>query len=108
MKRSKPEIAPDAAELRRDAIIHSAVHQIRGLLETHFRDIGKAAEESFIGDGDQTEPIAIASVTIKWPVLTQAAKVAVRIGWSVRFKDESSQEVDPMQERLDLGKEGAP
>lgn len=89
-------------EIRRDAIIASATEQIRGLLETHFRDINRAAEQSFQGDENQEEPTAKVSVSIEWPVLAQAAKVAVKLGWSVRFKDESEEEVDPLQSKLGL------
>ena len=87
-------------ELRRDAIITSATEQIRGMLETHFREIVKAAEDSFVGDEKQTEPMAKVSVAIEWPALSKAAKVAVKLSWSVRYKDESEEELDPLQRKL--------
>jgi hypothetical protein len=93
---------PSPSDIRRDAIINSATEQIRALLETHFRDIGKAAEQSFEGDEKQTEPTAKVAVAVEWPVLSQAAKVAVKIAWSVRYKDESDEEVDPLQSKLGL------
>lgn len=96
-----------AADVRRDAIINSAVEQIRGLLETHFRDIARAAEASFQGDETQTEPIAKVSLSVEWPVLAQAAKVLVKVGWSVRYKDESEEEVDPLQSKLGLPEGGS-
>jgi len=92
----------DDGDVRRDAIVNSACEQVRALLETHFRDIGKAAEDSFTGDETQTEPEAKVTVGIGWPVLSQAAKVAVKIAWSVRYTDETEEEVDPLQSKLDI------
>ena len=89
-------------EIRRDAIITSATEQIRGLLETRFHQIVKAAEDSFVGDDTQTEPMAKVAIAVEWPALSQAAKVAVKLSWSVRYKDESEEEVDPLQSKLGL------
>lgn len=89
-------------EMRRDAIINSATEQVRSLLETHFRDISKSAEVGFVGDENQTEPVCKVKLAVEWPTLSQAAKVAVKIGWSVQFKDESEEEVDPLQSKLGL------
>ena len=89
-------------ETRKTAIINSAAEQVRGLLETHFKEVCKSAEQGFVGDETQTEPTAKVSLTVEWPVLAQAAKVSVRIGWSVRFKDESEEEVNPLQSKLGL------
>jgi len=92
----------DESDARRDAIINSATEQIRALLETHFRDIGKAAESSFLGDENQAEPVAKVSVKIEFPVLSRSAKVVVKFGWSATYKDESEEEVDPDQAKLGL------
>lgn len=89
-------------ELRRDGIINAAVEQVRALLETHFKDITRAAEESFVGDENQSEPVASASVSIKWSALAAAPKIAVKIGWSVKYSDESETEIDPLQSKLGL------
>lgn len=89
-------------DLRKQAIINSACEQLRGLLESHFRDINKSAEQSFTGDEAQAEPVSKVTVSVEWPVLAQAAKVIVKVGWSVRFKDESEEEVDPLQSKLGL------
>jgi hypothetical protein len=86
----------------RDAIIASATEQFRGLFETHFPSICKAATESFIDDEDKTEPVAKVSAAIEWDALAQAPTVIVRLGWSARFKDESEQEVDPLQSKLGI------
>lgn len=88
--------------IRRDAIIASAVEQARGLIETHFHAISKSSEAGFVGDETQSEPMAKVALRIEWPVLAQAAKVTVRIGWSVQFRDESEEEVDPLQSKLGL------
>ena len=94
-------------EIRRDAIIGSACEQIRALLETHFRDITSAAEESFVGDERQTEPTAKVGVTVAFGAIAAATKVAVKCSWSIKHADESEEEVDPLQSKLGLG-EGRP
>lgn len=87
----------------RDAIIASATEQVRSLLETHFVQISKAANESFVDDENQAEPRAKASLNVEWDALANAPTVSVKIGWSARFKDESEQEVDPLQAKLSIG-----
>jgi hypothetical protein len=63
----------------------------------------KAAEESFVDDDTQAEPKAKASFTIEWDALAMAPTVTVKVGWSVRFKDESEAVVDPLQAKLPMG-----
>lgn len=94
--------AEDPADIRREAIVASATEQVRALFETHFREITKAAEDSFIGDAEQQEPIAKAGFTIEWPALSQSIKVAVKVAWSVRYKDASEEILDPLQTDLGL------
>jgi hypothetical protein len=84
------------------AIINAATEQFRSLLETNFRSIAKAAQDGFIEDEDQTEPKAKASFSVEWDSLAQAPKVGVKIAWSVRYKDESETEIDPLQSKLGL------
>jgi hypothetical protein len=84
------------------AIINAATEQFRALLETNFRSIAKAAQDGFIEDEEATEPKAKASFTVEWDSLAQAPKVGVKIAWSVRFKDESETEIDPLQSKLGL------
>jgi hypothetical protein len=84
------------------AIINAATEQFRALLETNFRSIAKAAQDGFIEDEEATEPKAKASFTVEWDSLAQAPKVGVKISWSVRFKDESETEIDPLQSKLGL------
>ena len=88
--------------IKSQAIINAATEQFRSLLETNFRSIAKAAQDGFIEDEDQTEPKAKASFTVEWDSLAQAPKVGVKIAWSVRFKDESETEIDPLQSKLGL------
>ena len=83
-------------------MINNATEQFRGLLETHFVAIARAAEESFIEDESQSEPKAKATFAVEWDALSLAPKVSVKIGWSVRFKDESESMVDPLQAKLDI------
>ena len=89
-------------ETKTVAVINSATEQFRSLLETHFHSIGKAAQDSFIEDENQSEPKAKATFAVEWDALAMAPKVSVKIGWSVRFKDESEAEIDPLQSKLEL------
>ena len=89
-------------EIKSQAIINAATEQFRALLETNFRSIAKAAQDGFIEDEDATEPKAKAAFTVEWDALAMAPKVGVKIAWSVRFKDESETEIDPLQSKLGL------
>ena len=86
----------------REAIIASATEQFRGLFETHFPSICKAATESFIDDEDKTEPRAKVTVAVEFDARAEAPTVIVKLGWSARFKDESEAVVDPLQTKLSL------
>ena len=92
----------NAGEIKNAAVIGYDTEQFRGLLETHFVAIARAAEESFIEDESQAEPKAKATFAVEWDALSLAPKVSVKIGWSVRFKDESESMVDPLQAKLDI------
>ena len=92
----------NAGEIKNQAVINNATEQFRSLLETHFVAIARAAEESFIEDESQSEPKAKATFAVEWDALSLAPKVVVKIGWSVRFKDESESMVDPLQAKLGL------
>ena len=92
----------NAGEIKNAAVINNATEQFRGLLETHFVAIARAAEESFIEDESQAEPKAKATFAVEWDALSLSPKVSVKIGWSVRFKDESEAMVDPLQSKLGL------
>lgn len=92
----------NAGEIKNAAVINNATEQFRGLLETHFVAIARAAEESFVEDESQAEPKAKATFAVEWDALSLAPKVSVKIGWSVRFKDESEAMVDPLQQKLDI------
>ena len=93
----------NAGEIKNTAVINNATEQFRSLLETHFIAIARSAEESFVDDEMQTEPKAKATFAVEWDALSLAPKVSVKIGWSVRFKDESEAMVDPLQAKLDIG-----
>lgn len=84
------------------AVINSATEQLRGLLESNFDAIRKAADESFIEDDTKADPKAKVSVAIEWDALAEAPTVIVKLGWSARFKDESEAVVDPLQTKLSL------
>ena len=92
----------NTGEIKNQAVINNATEQFRSLLETHFIAIARSAEESFIDDESQSEPKAKASFSVEWDALSLAPKVSVKIGWSVRFKDETEAMVDPLQSKLGL------
>jgi len=92
----------NTGEIKNAAVVNNATEQFRSLLETHFVAIARAAEESFIEDESQAEPKAKATFAVEWDALSLAPKVSVKIGWSVRFKDESEAMVDPLQQKLDI------
>jgi len=95
----------NTGEIKNQAVINNATEQFRSLLETHFIAIVRAAEESFVDDENQTEPKAKASFALEWDALSLAPKVVVKIGWSVRYKDETEAMVDPLQSKLGLVEE---
>ena len=92
----------NVGEIKNTAVINNATEQFRSLLETHFIAIARSAEESFVDDEMQTEPKAKATFAVEWDALSLAPKVVVKIGWSVRYKDESEAMVDPLQAKLDI------
>jgi hypothetical protein len=92
----------NTGEIKNQAVINNATEQFRSLLETHFIAIARAAEESFVEDENQTEPKAKASFALEWDALSLAPKVVVKIGWSVRYRDETEAMVDPLQSKLGL------
>lgn len=92
----------NAGEIKNTAVINNATEQFRSLLETHFIAIARSAEESFVNEENQTEPKAKASFALEWDALSLAPKVVVKIGWSVRYKDETEAMVDPLQSKLGL------
>jgi DNA-binding transcriptional regulator YbjK len=87
-------------QIKRDAIINSAMQQLRNLLESRYQQIKKSAEESFI-EGD-SQLVAKVAASIEWTELAETPRVAVRLSWSAKFKDESEAELDPFQVKLDL------
>jgi hypothetical protein len=89
-------------DIKQVAVINAATEQFRSLLETHFKQIAKAAQESFIEDENQTEPKAKATFAVEWDSLASAPKINVKVSWSVRFKDESETEIDPLQFKIKL------
>ena len=95
----------NAGEIKNTAVINNATEQFRSLLETHFIAIARSAEESFVDDEMQTEPKAKATFAVEWDALSLSPKVVVKIGWSVRYKDESEAMVDPLQAKLGLVEE---
>lgn len=82
------------------AVINSAAEQLRGLLESNYDKIRKAADDSFVDDEGKTDPVAKVSAAIEWDALAEAPTVIVKLGWSARFKDESEATVDPLQSKL--------
>jgi len=89
-------------DLKQVAVINAATEQFRSLLDLHFKQIAKAAQESFIEDENQTEPKAKATFSVEWDSLAAAPKINVKVSWSVRYKDETETEIDPLQFKIKL------
>lgn len=92
-------------DIKKQAVINTATEQFRSLLESHFEAITKAATDSFIEDDSETEPKAKATVNVEWDSLAMAPKINVKIGYTVRYKDESETIIDPLQSKLGLDAE---
>jgi hypothetical protein len=99
---SKPIVSSADALVRREAIINSACEQFRALLDSHFNDAAKAANDSFTGDDTKAEPKAKISASVKWDALSTSPRVAVKIAFGARYKDESEEELDPLQAKLGI------
>ena len=93
-------------EIKNAAVINNATEQFRSLLETHFIAISRAAEESFVDDENQSEPKGKATFAVEWDALSTSPTVSVKIGWSVRFKDESEAVVNSPQGALKFDEKG--
>lgn len=98
-----------SAELRRDKIVESATQQFRGLLESRYLQIMKAASDTFADDDNAVEPTCKVGVTVEWDAIAPSTKVAVKMTWSAKFRDESDDIVDIEQLAMDLepGEEAA-
>lgn len=92
----------NTGEIKNQAVINNATEQFRSLLETHFIAIARAAEESLVEEENQTEPKAKATFALEWDALSLSLKVVVKIGWYVRYNDETEAMVDPLQSKLGL------
>lgn len=90
------------AEIRREKIVAAAAEQLRGLLESRYVDILEACTRTFQEDGEAPDPVCKVTASIEWDALAPTAKVAVRLTWSAKYKDESETEVDIEQTALDL------
>jgi hypothetical protein len=91
-----------SADERRERVLSSIVEQFRNLLETRYPQIIKAATDSFQDDTDAAEPTCKVNALIEWDVMAPSTKVAVRLTWSAKFKDESDDIVDFEQTKLPL------
>jgi hypothetical protein len=91
-----------SADERRERVLSSIVEQFRSLLETRYPQILKAATDSFQDDTDAVEPTCKVNALIKWDAMAPSTKIAVRLTWSAKFKDESDDIVDFEQTKLPL------
>lgn len=97
-----------SADERRERVISSIVEQFRNLLETRYPQIIKAASDTFQDDSDAAEPTCRVNALVEWDAMAPSTKVAVRLTWSAKFKDESDDIVDFEQGKLALGKDETP
>ncbi len=97
-----------SADERRERVLSSIVEQFSYLLQTRYPQILKAATDSFQDDTDSVEPTCKVNALIEWDAMAPSTKVAVRLTWSAKFKDESDDIVDFEQGKLALGKDETP
>lgn len=102
MNNTKPSATREADEALREATVNSAVKQVRALLETNYRKIKAAAVDPFAEDENQSEPVAKARFSVEFGALTTSPTVAVRVAWAVAYKDESEEQIDPLQSKLPI------
>ena len=102
MNNTKPSATREADEALREATVTSAVEQVRALLETNYRKIKAAAVDSFAEDENEKEPMAKARFSVEFGALTTSPTVAVRVAWAVAYKDESEEQIDPLQSKLPI------
>ena len=91
-----------SADERRERVLSSIVEQFRSLLDTRYPQILKAATDSFQDDTDAVEPTCKVNALIEWDAMAPSTKVAVRLTWSAKFRDESDDIVDFEQTKLPL------
>ena len=92
---------------KRDAIINGAVELFRELLTEHIDRAAEDANDDFVGDDNQSEPVARLGFTLSFPTLTRSPEVILKVSWSVRRKAESSITVDDGQAKLPLETEAS-
>jgi hypothetical protein len=91
-----------SADERRERVIESIVEQFRSLLESRYPQILKAATDTFQDDTDAADPTCKVNALVEWDAMAPSTKVAVRLTWSAKFKDESDDIVDFEQTKLPL------
>ena len=92
----------EADDTLRDATITSATEQFRALFESNYRKIKAAAVDSFAEDENEKEPVAKARFSVEFGALTTSPTVSVRCAWAVAYKDESEEQIDPLQSKLPI------
>jgi hypothetical protein len=102
MNASKPSATREADDTLREATVISATEQFRALLETNYRKIKAAAVDSFAEDENQEEPMAKARFSVEFGALSTSPVVSVRVAWAVAYKDESEEQIDPLQSKLPI------
>jgi len=102
MNNTKQSATREADEALREATVNSAVEQVRALLETNYRKIKAAAVDSFAEDENEKEPMAKARFSVEFGALSTSPTVAVRVAWAVAYKDESEEQIDPLQSKLPI------
>jgi hypothetical protein len=95
-----------SADERRERVIESIVEQFRLLLESRYPQILKAATDTFQDDTDAADPTCKVNALVEWDAMAPSTKIAVRLTWSAKFKDESDDIVDFEQTALPLDEEG--
>ena len=102
---SSTQLSP--GDQKRQAIIEAACASFRDLLGSHIDEACADAAEQFTDDEGATEPAVKLAFALEFVPTHEAPEVTLKVGWSVRRKDEATVTVDPTQYKLPLAKEDA-
>ena len=89
-------------EYRAESIRAAIVSQVADLLERHYEEIVKAAEQNFQNDDAAGEIEGKVVFAVSFLPAVQSPEVSVKASWSVRYSDECEEQIDPEQEKLPL------
>ena len=94
-------------ESRAEQIRATITAHVAALLDGNYDAIVKAAEQTFKQDDAAGEIEAKVAFAVTFLPAVQSPKVSVKASWSVRYSDETAEEINPAQAKLPLADDGA-